>query len=294
MQPGQPTVLRVQGAFVVGSVYRGQESGCWYVGCTTTVNESPLAADSALLGLTSGLRGCLFDLDGVITKTAAVHAAAWKEMFDVYLRQLAERIGGRFVPFDETADYDTYVDGKSRADGTRSFLASRDIHLKEGNPEDLPGTETVRGLGNRKNDLVLRRIREDGVAVYEGSLQYLRAVRAQGLRCAVVSSSANCGAVLAAAGIESFFEQRIDGVTARRQHLPGKPAPDMFLAGARALGLGAPECAVFEDALAGVAAGRAGDFGQVVGVDRAGQAQALLEHGADIVVSDLADLLATA
>ncbi len=250
-----------------------------------------MTTKTAGLGLTTGLRGCLFDLDGVVTKTATVHAAAWKEMFDAYLRRSADRTGSRFVPFDD-ADYDRYVDGKPRADGTRSFLESRGIQLPDGGPEDPPDAETVHGLGNRKNTIVLRRIREDGVEVYDGSLRYLRAVQEHGLRRAVVSSSANCQEVLAAAGIEDLFEQRIDGVTAREQHLPGKPAPDMFLAGARALGLDPAECAVFEDALAGVAAGRAGDFGQVVGVDRTGQAQALREHGADVVVSDLAELLA--
>jgi beta-phosphoglucomutase family hydrolase len=257
------------------------------------MNQASARTDSARVGLISGLRGCLFDLDGVVTKTAAVHAAAWKEMFDAYLQHSADRTGDRFVPFED-ADYDRYVDGKARADGTRSFLESRGIRLPEGKPEDPPDAQTVQGLSNRKNDLVLRRFHDDGVDVYEGSLRYLRAVREQGLRCAVVSSSANCEAVLSAAGIEDLFEQRVDGVTAREQHLAGKPAPDMFLAGARALGLEPAECAVFEDALAGVAAGRAGDFGQVVGVDRAGQAQALREHGADVVVSDLADLMAAA
>lgn len=251
----------------------------------------PLAVDTASVGLTGGVRGCLFDLDGVITKTAAVHAAAWKEMFDAYLRETAAHSGGRFVPFDAVADYDAYVDGKSRVDGTRSFLASRGISLPEGSAEDE--SETVNGLGNRKNDIVLRHIREDGVEVYEGSLRYVRAVRSHGLRLAVVSSSTNCRAVLVAAGIEDLFDHRIDGLTAKREHLTGKPAPDMFLAGAHALGLKPEECVVFEDALAGVAAGRAGSFAEVIGVDRAGQAQALLDHGADIVVSDLANLLRT-
>jgi len=249
-------------------------------------------ADAASVGLDEGLRACLFDLDGVLTKTAKVHAAAWKEMFDAYLRESARRTGTPFVPFDAGADYDSYVDGKSRADGTRSFLASRDLTLPEGQPDDAPGTETVFGLGNAKNQIVLRRMGEDGVEVFEGSVRFVRAVRRAGLRCAVVSSSANCQAVIAAANIEDLFDRRIDGLTARRENLLGKPAPDMFLAAARALGMKPVECAVFEDALAGVEAGRAGGFGKVIGVDRAGQTQALLDHGADIVVSDLMDVLA--
>lgn len=248
-------------------------------------------ADNHAVGLADGLLGCLFDLDGVITKTASVHAAAWKEMFDAYLEESAQQAGEPCVPFDEVGDYETYVDGKSRADGTRSFLESRGVRLPEGGPDDPVGAMTVHGLGNRKNEIVLRRIRENGVEVYDGSIRYLREVRARGFGCAVVSSSANCQAVLEAAGIEDMFDQRVDGVTALREGLRGKPAPDMFLAGARALGLEPSRCVVFEDALAGVAAGRAGRFGQVVGVDRAGQAAALREHGAAVVVSDLADLL---
>jgi beta-phosphoglucomutase family hydrolase len=244
-----------------------------------------------VLGLPDGVRGCLFDLDGVLTKTAKVHDAAWTEMFDEYLRERARQTGDPFVPFDPVKDYDEYVDGKPRADGTRSFLASRGIELPEGQQDDPPDAQTVYGLGNRKNTIVLRRIREDGVEPYEGSVRYVRAVRDAGLRRAVVSSSANCRDVLIAAGIEDLFEARIDGVVAEREHLRGKPEPDSFLAGARALGLTPAEAAVFEDALAGVAAGRAGRFGYVVGVDRAGQADALAEHGADVVVTDLADLM---
>jgi len=243
-----------------------------------------------VLGLPDGIRGCLFDLDGVLTQTAKVHDAAWKEMFDDYLRQRAQRTGQPFVPFDPVADYDEYVDGKPRADGTRSFLQSRGIGLPEGADDDPPDAETIHGLGNRKNVLVLRKIREDGVEAYPGSVGYVRAVKAAGLPRAVVSSSANCRDVLVAAGIEDLFDARIDGVVAEREHLRGKPAPDTFLAGARALGLKPTAAAVFEDALAGVAAGRAGGFGFVVGVDRVGQAEALKQHGADVVVTDLADL----
>ena len=245
----------------------------------------------AVLGLPDSIRGCLFDLDGVLTKTAKVHAAAWKEMFDDYLRERARQTGEPFAPFDPVTDYDEYVDGKPRADGTRSFLASRGIELPEGQPDDPPDALTVHGLGNRKNEIVLRRIREDGVEAYPGSVRYVQAVRAAGLPRAVVSSSANCRDVLVAAGIEDLFDARIDGVVADQEHLRGKPAPDTFLAGARALGLRPNAAVVFEDALAGVAAGRAGGFGFVVGVDRVGQAEALKQHGADIVVTDLAELL---
>ncbi|GLX00593.1 beta-phosphoglucomutase family hydrolase [Microtetraspora sp. NBRC 16547] len=243
------------------------------------------------LGLPDRVRACLFDLDGVLTRTAGLHAAAWKEMFDGFLRERAERTGTPMVPFDQVDDYDTYVDGKPRADGTRSFLASRGIHLPEGSPDDPPGAETVHGLGNRKNRLVLDRVKKDGVGVYEGSVRYVRAVRDAGLRRAVVSSSANCREMLAGAGIEDLFEESVDGRTAARDHLAGKPAPDTFLAAARALGVAPDQAAVFEDALAGVEAGRAGRFACVVGVDRAGQAAALREHGADVVVSDLSELL---
>src|SRR5919201_62701 len=244
-----------------------------------------------MLGLPDGVRACLFDLDGVLTKTAVVHAAAWKEMFDAYLRERAARGGGEFVPFDSVADYDEYVDGKPRYEGVQSFLASRGIELPRGTPDDPPGAETIDGLGNRKNELVLRLIREKGVEPYEGSVRYVKAARDAGLRRAVVSSSTNCRDVLAAAGIEDLFEERIDGVVAEHEHLRGKPAPDTFLAGARALGVEPAQATVFEDALAGVEAGRAGNFGCVVGVDRVGQADALREHGADRVVQDLDELL---
>ena len=244
-----------------------------------------------MFGLPDGIRGCLFDLDGVLTKTAQVHDAAWQEMFDGYLRERSRRTGEPFVGFDPAADYENFVDGKPRADGTRSFLQSRGIELPEGSPGDPPDAETVEGLSNRKNQILLRRIREDGVVAYPGSVRYVRAVREAGLRRAVVTSSANCRDVLAGAGIGDLFEAQIDGLTVEREHLRGKPAPDTFLAGARALGLEPRAAAVFEDALAGVAAGRAGRFGFVVGVDRLGQADALAEHGADIVVADLSELL---
>jgi beta-phosphoglucomutase family hydrolase len=244
-----------------------------------------------VLGLPDGIRGCLFDLDGVLTQTAKVHDAAWKQMFDEFLRARASQSGQPFTPFDPVKDYDEYVDGKPRADGTRSFLESRGIELPEGSPDDAADAETVNGLGNRKNVLLLEMIRTQGVEAYEGSVRYVRAVREAGLRRAVVSSSANCHDVLVAAGIDDLFEARIDGVVAQQEHLRGKPAPDTFLAGAKALGLAPSAAVVFEDALAGVEAGRAGRFGYVVGVDRVGQADALKAHGADVVVTDLAELL---
>jgi beta-phosphoglucomutase family hydrolase len=244
-----------------------------------------------VLGLPDSVHGCLFDLDGVLTQTATVHAAAWKEMFDAFLRERAERTGEAFVPFDAHDDYDEYVDGEPRYDGVRSFLASRGIELPEGQDGDPPTADTVHGLGDRKNELVERLIHERGVKAYDGSVRYLRAARNLGLRRAVVSSSSNCREMVAAAGLEELLEARIDGIVAEREHLRGKPAPDTFLAGARALGVPPAEAAVFEDALAGVAAGRAGAFAWVVGVDRVGQADALRRHGADLVVSDLAELL---
>jgi len=244
-----------------------------------------------MLGLPDEIRACLFDLDGVLTQTAKVHAAAWKEMFDNFLQAWAARTGRTFVPFDPVHDYDKYVDGLPRYDGVRSFLASRGIDLPEGALTDPPGAETITGLGNRKNELVLDMIHRQGVETYEGSVRYVHAVRDAGLRCAVVSSSANCRDILVAAGIEDLFDERVDGVVLEQEHLKGKPAPDSFLFAARALGVEAPQASVFEDALAGVAAGRAGAFGFVVGVDRTGQADALRKHGADIVVSDLAELL---
>jgi beta-phosphoglucomutase family hydrolase len=244
-----------------------------------------------MLGLPDGIEACLFDLDGVLTQTAKVHAAAWKEMFDDYLRKRAERTGEPFVGFDAGDDYDEYVDGKPRYDGVRSFLQSRGIELPDGSPDDPPSAETVDGLGNRKNELVLELIERDGVDAYDGSVRYVEAARDAGLRRAVVSSSTNCRDVLEAAGMIDLFEEIVDGNVAREQGLKGKPAPDTFLAGARALGLDAAHAVVFEDAVAGVEAGRAGRFGFVVGVDRVDHADALRSHGADIVVRDLAELL---
>jgi beta-phosphoglucomutase family hydrolase len=238
-----------------------------------------------------GTAACLFDLDGVLTQTAKVHAAAWKELFDLFLRERANQTGEPFRPFGIATDYVQYVDGKLRHDGVRSFLASRTIDLPEGADDDPPSAATVHGLASRKDGLFLDHIRRDGVDIYAGSVRYVEAVRDAGLRTAVVTASKNCRAVLTAAKLEHLFEVRIDGVVAAERGLRGKPAPDTFLAAAAAFDLDPARCAVFEDAIAGVEAGRAGAFGWVVGVDRTGQAAALRTHGADVVVADLSELL---
>ncbi|MER7721282.1 beta-phosphoglucomutase family hydrolase [Streptomyces flaveolus] len=238
------------------------------------------------LGLPDDIQACLFDLDGVVTRTAVVHAAAWKETFDAFLR---ERDGAGSRPFTDS-DYDEYVDGRPRADGVRTFLASRGIELPEGSPDDPPDARTVNGVGNRKNELVLEKIRTEGVEAYDGTLRYIDAVRSAGLATAIVSSSANTVDVLRSIDAERLFDVRIDGVVARERKLPGKPRPDTFLAAARDLGVEPSRAAVFEDALAGMDAGRSGRFGYVVGVDRVGQTDALYAHGADRVVKDLAEL----
>src|SRR3954462_9747860 len=243
-----------------------------------------------MLGLPDGIEPCLFDLDGVLTQTAKVHAAAWKQMFDDYLRERAKRTGEEFVPFDAGHDYDEDGDGKPRYDGVRAFLEARGIELPDGSPDDPPSAETVDGLGNRKNELVLELIERDGVDAYDGSVRYVKAARDAGLRRAVVSSSTNCRDVLEAAGMLDLFEEIVDGTVAREESLKGKPAPDTFLAGARKLGLEAKEAAVFEDAVAGVEAGRAARFGHAAGVDRGAHADALRAHGADVVVQDVAEL----
>jgi beta-phosphoglucomutase family hydrolase len=244
-----------------------------------------------MLGLPDTIRACLFDLDGVLTDTASVHKTAWKAMFDSYLRDRAQRTGDRFVPFDIDSDYLTYIDGKKREDGVRSFLEARDITLPEGDPDDDPSAETVQGLGNRKNELFHKTLREDGIKVFEGSRRYLEAVAAADLAVAVVSSSANTREVLDITGLDKFVQHRVDGVTMRDENIAGKPAPDSFLRAAELLGVEPAQATVFEDALAGVEAGHSGHFGCVVGVDRVGQAEALRRNGADIVVTDLAELL---
>ena len=244
-----------------------------------------------MLGLPEAITACLFDMDGVITQTAKVHDAAWKEMFDAFLRDWSASHDQPFVPFDPVADYEQYVDGKPRLEGTASFLESRGIELPMGEESDPAGTPTIWGLGNKKNDLIQQVIERDGVQAYEGSVRYVNAAREAGLRTAIVSSSANTEAVLKAAGVDGLFEVRVDHQVAEADHLRGKPAPDTFLEAARLLGVEAANATVYEDALAGVAAGRAGKFGFVIGVDRVGQANELHAHGADVVVKDLADLL---
>ncbi|MGD1240789.1 beta-phosphoglucomutase family hydrolase [Mycobacterium seoulense] len=244
-----------------------------------------------MLGLPEKVHACLFDLDGVLTDTASVHTKAWKAMFDDYLSERAERTGEKFVPFDAAVDYRQYVDGKKREDGVRSFLQSRGIDLPDGSPDDPGDAETVYGLGNRKNDMFQQVLRKDGVEVFEGSRRYLEAVSAAGLGIAVVSSSANTRDVLEITGLDRFIQQRVDGVTLRDEHIAGKPAPDSYLRGAELLGVPADAAAVFEDAISGVQAGHAGNFGYVVGVDRVGQADDLRRNGADVVVTDLAELL---
>jgi beta-phosphoglucomutase family hydrolase len=233
------------------------------------------------LRLPPPIRACLFDLDGVLTDTASLHESAWKSTFDAFLRVRAVRTGEPFVPF-AAGDYARHVDGRPRGEGVRAFLASRGIEASE---------RSVRAIGDRKNELVGELMRREGVTPFEGSVRFARTAREAGLRLAVVSSSANCAAVLAAAAIAGLFELRVDGAYAREHGLRGKPAPDTFLAAAAALGVAPEEAAVFEDALAGVAAGRAGRFGLVVGVDRKGEAGALRAAGADVVVADLAELL---
>jgi beta-phosphoglucomutase family hydrolase len=244
-----------------------------------------------MFGLPDGVSACLFDMDGVVTKTAIVHAAAWKQMFDDFLRERAQSTGTEFVPFDAHHDYDAYVDGKPRLDGTRAFLESRGIELPEGSPDDPPGTPTLHGLSNRKNALVLVKLEENGVQVYDDTITFIKAVREKGMPTAIVSSSANTRQVLDVAKIADLFDVRVDAQYAKEHDLHGKPAPDTFLAAAEALKVPAAHAVVFEDALAGVAAGHAGHFALVVGVDRVGQAEGLRAHGADVVVTDVADLL---
>lgn len=241
--------------------------------------------------LPEGITACLFDLDGVITRTASLHAAAWKEMFDGFLAERGAALGGDPSPFELPGDYTAYVDGRLRQDGVRGFLASRGITLPDGATDDPASAETVNGLGTRKNDLFTQILRRDGAEVYDSSVDFVCAARDLGLRRAVVSASRNCRALLESAGIDDLFEVRIDGEVAAERSLPGKPAPDTFLAAAADLGLAPEVCAVFEDATSGVAAGRAGGFGHVIGVDRAGHREDLLAHGADVVVDDLAELM---
>jgi beta-phosphoglucomutase family hydrolase len=252
-------------------------------GCFETIDD--------VLGLPDKIQALLFDLDGVLTQTAKVHAAAWKETFDEFLKHRAEQNGEKFVPFDKNHDYSEYVDGKPREDGVRDFLKSRDVELPEGSDSDGADADTIKGVANQKNERVLKLIHDDGVQPYDGSVRYVHAAADAGVPRAVVSASANCRDVLRAAGIIDLFSEIIDGNYTSEHGLKGKPAPDTYLAGARALGVDPANAAVFEDALAGVASGKAGNFGYVVGVDRVGQRAALQQHGADVVVDDLSELL---
>jgi beta-phosphoglucomutase family hydrolase len=246
-----------------------------------------------MLGLPDGVTACLFDLDGVLTQTAKVHAEAWKSMFDEFLREWAPAHGQEFVAFDPVHDYDEYVDGKPRLDGVRDFLRSRGLAVPEGDDSDPPDAETVHAIAQRKNADVQQRIRTDGVEVFDGSRRYLEEAARHGLRRIVVSSSANTADVLKVTGLDRLVEGRVDGVTLKEQNIPGKPAPDSFLAGARLAGVPAAQAVVFEDATSGVEAGRRGDFGFVVGVNRLDDhhGEALREHGAGVVIRDLAELL---
>jgi beta-phosphoglucomutase family hydrolase len=251
-----------------------------------TTKDRVVGDDAGMLGLPATVTVGLFDLDGVLTDTASVHRKAWAQTFNEFLEPRGQR------PFSDQ-DYADYVDGKPRADGVRDFLASRGVTLPEGSPGDSATTETVFGVGNRKNALLLRRIHDDGVEVYPGSRRYLEAARDAGLRRIVVSSSANTADVLQVTGLADLVEGRVDGVTLGEQHLRGKPAPDSFLAGAKVAGAEPAAAAVFEDAIAGVQAGRAGHFGYVVGVNRLDEEHglALRQQGADVVVGDLEELL---
>lgn len=239
------------------------------------------------------LDAVIFDLDGVITKTAAVHAAAWKQLFDEFLQEYDQKNQFPFIAFDIENDYLRYVDGKPRYDGTRSFLESRNIHIPFGTPEDPPSLETICGLGNRKNSLFLARIEKEGAAVYDSTITLVQQLRQAGFHVAVISASKDCQAILQAAGVEELFEVRVDGVEAATANISGKPAPDIFLEAARRLKVDPTRTAVVEDSLAGVQAGRAGEFAHVIGVNRSSQpyhAAELEGRGADIVVHDLAEI----
>ena len=233
----------------------------------------------------------LFDLDGVVTDTASIHATCWKQMFDQYLRNPARNRGEAFRPFELATDYRLYVDGKPRFDGVRDFLASRGIHLPEGNPEDPTDVETVCGLGNRKNDLVNLVIADVGVDPYDGTVRFIHQLRRNGFKIAVVTSSQNCTAVLKAAKLDDLFEVQVDGNTIHAQRLAGKPAPDTFLMAAKLLGCEPERTVVIEDAISGVQAGASGRFGLVIGIARKGNAEELKHHGAHLIVDDLGELV---
>ncbi len=260
------------------------------------MSERPRSTTPASVDI-KAFRAWLFDMDGVLTKTASVHAEAWKEAFDAFLLDEAKRTGTTYAPFDKERDYEQYVDGEPREDGVRNFLAARGIKLPEGADDDPTDARTVEGLGNRKNDLVLEVMKTKGVAVFDGAVALVKELRTLGVKVAVVSASENTKAALKAAGIIDLFDTFVDGHVVKERHLAGKPAPDSYLEGARELGVEPAEAVVVEDALAGVEAGRAGHFALVVGVDNHdvvgthAYADQLHAHGADVVVTDLAELL---
>jgi beta-phosphoglucomutase family hydrolase len=256
-------------------------------------DRQPSARTESRHAISRGLyEAVLLDLDGVITDTARIHAACWKQMFDEYLQNRATRKGEMFRPFDLATEYRLYVDGKPRYDGVRDFLKARNIQLPEGSPDDPPQAETVAGLGNRKNELVNKIIEDKGVEPYEGSVELIRQLRSRGFKIAVVTSSQNCTAVLKSAKVDDFFDAQVDGNVIHAQHLAGKPAPDTFLMAAKLLGVEPAQAVVIEDALSGVEAGSAGGFGLVIGVARMGNAEELMQHGAHLVVNDLGELVA--
>jgi len=233
----------------------------------------------------------LFDLDGVLTSTAKLHAAAWKEAFDRFLRAHAETTGQTFRPFDIATDYARHVDGRLRQDGVRAFLTSRKISLPEGKMDDAPGFETLHAVGNMKNERFQELLQQGGLEVFEGSLRLVHFLRSCGMKTAVVTASRNGATILEAAHIQDLFDVRVDGVVAAEFGLPGKPAPDTFLKAAELLQVPPARAVVVEDALSGVVAGRSGGFGLVIGVDRKQHGEELREHGADWVVQDLSELL---
>lgn len=235
----------------------------------------------------------IFDLDGVVTDTASVHASAWKRMFDDFLSRYASRKGDPSQPFDIDKDYRPYVDGKPRLDGVRSFLESRGIELPEGGPEDPPGADTVHGLGKRKNDDFLKQIQEHGAEVYESTVDLIHSVKKHGLKTAIISSSKSCAMILDSVNLSDLFDARVDGVDSEILSIPGKPAPDIFIEAARQLKVKPERAVVIEDAISGVQAGRAGNFGLVVGIARTGDKESLLENGADVAVEDLSEICVT-
>lgn len=243
------------------------------------------------LKLPENIRACLFDMDGVLTQTAKVHSEAWKTMFDGFLKHRAEHDGNTFVPFDIATDYVNYVDGRLRQDGVRTFLQSRGIQIPEGNPDDDETLETIYGLGNRKNKQVVQLIKTQGVETFADAITFLHAVRRAGIKTAVVSASKNTPDVLQVTNLADQFDFVMHGGIAAEMHLPGKPAPDTFLAAAEALGEPAANCAVLEDAISGVQAGKAGKFGYVIGVDRVDHGDELKANGADIVLRSLEELV---